>query len=304
MPQTQPNFSIVDVFTDTRFLGNPVAVIHDATGLSQDQMQAIAREFGFSETTFILPPEGPAYTARVRIFTPLQEIPFAGHPNIGTAFVIGTQTTAAAHFSKQEMVFDERGGDVAVRLMSQADTVVGASISAPQSVDVLGTVPPETIARCLGLDPADVLSQSFAPCVASVGLPFAFAELASLDHLSAATPDQAAFRAAATAGPQTVDEFAICAFTVLDRTPERLVIRSRVFCPLGHPPEDPATGSASGALGALFSPPEGAATIRYDITQGVEMGRKSEIRVELANRSEPPRISGQCVLVATGQLHL
>lgn len=296
-------YSIVDVFTDTQFAGNPVAVIHDARGLTAGDMQAIAREFGFSETTFILPPRGGAHTAHLRIFTPLAEIPFAGHPTIGTAFVIGRESTAARSGTYDVMTFDEAGGDVAVTLIRSGAEVVGASIVAPQGLEVLGGVPVDRVAACLGLSPSAVSVDHVAPCVASVGLPFAFVELTDVDALGIVAPDFAAFRAAAAAGPATVDGFAICAFVVLGRDGERFRLRSRVLSPLGHPPEDPATGSASGALAALLSAERPSAS-RYRITQGVEMARPSEIEVEVSRNPEKIAIAGSCVQVSTGILRL
>ncbi|MEM1266049.1 MAG: PhzF family phenazine biosynthesis protein [Pseudomonadota bacterium] len=296
-------YSIVDVFTDTQFCGNPVAVIHDARGLTPGEMQAIAREFGFSETTFILPPRDDAHAAHVRLFTPLEEIPFAGHPTIGTAFVIARESTAARSGARDVMLFDEAGGDVSVTLIRSAADVVGASIAAPQGLEVLGGVPVERVAACLGLSPASVSVDRVAPCVASVGLPFAFVELTDTGALGDVVPDVAAFRAAAAVGPATVDGFAICAFVVLGQSGDCLRLRSRVLSPLGHPPEDPATGSASGALAALLSA-NWIGVSQCHITQGVEMARPSEIRVEVSRDPEKITVAGHCVQVGTGVLEL
>lgn len=297
-------YSIVDVFTRQRFSGNPVAVIHDAGGLDGATMQAIAREFGFSETTFILEPETPDATARVRIFTPFDEIPFAGHPNIGTAFVIASEATVAASRTGRDMRFEELGGIVSVRLIIEAAGVAGAEITAPEPLRRLGSVAPDLMAQCLGVPVQAIRADRWAPCVASVGLPFAFVELASLDSLSAVVSDSAAFRKASTVGPRTVDGFAVCAFVVIGEGDNGMTLRTRVLSPLGHPPEDPATGSASGALGALLSGSRHDRPRRYEILQGVEMGRPSEITVETPGPDQPPVISGHCVPVATGTLHV
>ena len=246
-------FSLADVFTRERFSGNQVAVIHDARALNPAQMQTLAREFGFSETTFILPPDDDRYHARVRIFTPHEEVPFAGHPNIGTVFVMGGQETAASGALPDLAVLDEKGGDVRVWPIRENGHVVGAEIEAPQSLRTMGAVPAGRMARCLGLKEDRLVLDRIVPCVASVGLPFAFVELRGLDALRGLAPDAPSFRVAAEHGPRTVDGFAICAFVVTREAGGRFEVRSRVICPLGHPPEDPATGSASGALAALLA---------------------------------------------------
>ncbi|MEM1428884.1 MAG: PhzF family phenazine biosynthesis protein [Pseudomonadota bacterium] len=302
MACTTVTFSIVDVFTRTRFSGNPVAVIHDAGALDTAQMQSIAREFGFSETTFILPPEGAAHYARVRIFSPFEELPFAGHPNIGTVFVMGAQPTAAHGPLPDVAILDELGGEVRVRPLRDAGQVVGAEIEAPQQLRRLGSVPADRAARCLGLAERDISVRRVAPCVASVGLPFAFVELRDLDVLATVAPDIPAFRAAAEHGPRTVDGFSICAFVVLTEAGGETTVRSRVLSPLGHPPEDPATGSASGALAALLAEEAGGAEATFTITQGVEMGRRSVISVRVAAKGGAVRISGHCVEVGSGTM--
>lgn len=299
--ETPISYSIVDVFTQTRFAGNPVAVIHDASALDTEQMQAIAQEFGFSETTFILPPEKAGFHARVRIFTPHDEVPFAGHPNIGTAFVMGRQATAGQGVLPDIAVLDELGGPVHVKIVREDEQVVGAEIEAPQALQLLGDVPVDVMAACLRLAGDKIVTRHVEPCVASVGLPFAFVELTDLDALGAVAPDIPSFRTAAETGPVTVDGFAICAFVVVDEAASQFVIRSRVLSPLGHPPEDPATGSASGALGALLTSVSDLSSTSFAITQGVEMGRTSDIAVEVA-ASGPVRIRGHCVEVSTGTM--
>jgi len=302
MAELTLNYSIVDVFTRTRFNGNPVAVIHDGGELNSDQMQSIAREFGFSETTFILPPNDSTATAQVRIFTPFDEIPFAGHPNIGTSFVIATKLTAALEPLPKELVLNELGGDVRVRLLYDQQTVSGAEIEAPQTLQIMGAVNPELMARCLGLEPEDINAETIAPCVASVGLPFAFVELEDLNALSSVTPDIAAFREAEQQGPNTVDGFAVCAFVIMKDKGKSVELRTRVFSPLGHPLEDPATGSASGALAKLLSAAFERNDVIYKIIQGVEMGRPSNIIVRTTETHLPPLIQGSCVMVSEGTL--
>ncbi|MEM9348692.1 MAG: PhzF family phenazine biosynthesis protein [Pseudomonadota bacterium] len=305
MSEVRVEFSLVDVFTQTRFAGNQVAVIHDATALSTAQMQDVAREFGFSETTFILPSQTQQHTARVRIFTPLEEIPFAGHPNIGTAFVIANTKTAARQMGDQgAFIFDEPGGDVTADIMRDGRVVIGAEITAPQPLKLLGHVDHEAMAQCLGLNSDQVLSDRIAPCVGSIRLPFAFVELTDLAALAAIECDILAFREAARKGPATVDGFAICAFVVEHSLKSHWSIRSRVMSPLGHPAEDPAAGSASGALASLLAKDAQGGASEFRIIQGVEMGRRSEIEVTVPSPSARVRIRGRCVFVGSGQMQI
>ncbi|TQV79005.1 PhzF family phenazine biosynthesis protein [Denitrobaculum tricleocarpae] len=304
MPQRTVPYSIVDVFTTRRFAGNPVAVIRDARGLSGTQMQSIAQEFGFSETTFILPPGNGTTSAKLRIFTPFDEIPFAGHPNIGTAFVAATEETVAEVQSDQ-LVFDELGGPVSVGLQREQGRVIGARITAPQALEVQGECDTAMIAACLGLPEDQVLSTRFQPCVATVGLPFAFAELADERALAAVELNIAAFKTAQARGPLTVDGFAISAFAVTSESGSDFKVRARVFSPLGHPPEDPATGSAAGALTSLLALSGGDdGFCRASIEQGVEMGRPSLIEVEIPASGARAEITGRCVAVSSGVLYL
>ena len=160
------------------------------------------------------------------------------------------------------------------------------------------------MAECLGVPESAIRTDRCEPCVASVGLPFAFVELATRDALSAIAPDAAAFRRARDIGPPTVDGFAVCAFVVMGESEGGTTLRTRVVSPLGHPPEDPATGSAAGALCALLSQSPDNRVRRYDIRQGVEMGRPSEIIVEVQGPDQPPTIRGYCVPVGQGTLRV
>jgi trans-2,3-dihydro-3-hydroxyanthranilate isomerase len=148
---TRLEFQTVDVFTDRQFGGNPVAVIPDARGLSEAQMQAIANEFNLAETTFVLPPSDPTHTARVRIFTPRAEMPFAGHPNVGTAFVLAHQTTVCgARFDREKVVFEEIAGLVPMTIDIVDGAVVGAALAAPQRFKAIRDVDIALVARIGG----------------------------------------------------------------------------------------------------------------------------------------------------------
>jgi trans-2,3-dihydro-3-hydroxyanthranilate isomerase len=186
-------FVTVDVFTDRPFGGNPLAVIADARGIAEDQLQLIAREFNYSETTFVFPPRDPAHTARVRIFTPTDEIPFAGHPNVGTGFVLGRGGTVFGKPVDDAMVFEEAAGLVQIALLRQDNDIIGARLTAPQGLQIDDEIDVQTIADCVGLKPGDVATHVHSPRIVSVGLPMVVAELSSLDALAAARPDVSAF---------------------------------------------------------------------------------------------------------------
>src|SRR3954470_13685427 len=158
----------VDVFTDRAFGGNPLAVVLDASGLSTAQMQAIAREFNYSETTFVLPPRDAAHDAEVRIFTVNSEIPFAGHPNVGTAFVLATR----ADKPPMRLVFEEKAGLVAVEVLRENGMAVGAELTAPQALTRMTELSVEQAAACLSVSAGDIVVERHLPQIISVGLPF------------------------------------------------------------------------------------------------------------------------------------
>ena len=176
----------VDVFTDSPFTGNPLAVVLDAEGLDTAAMQAIATEFNYSETTFVLPPQDAAHSARVRIFTPTCEVPFAGHPNVGTAVVLAGEWQAAGRALPASFVFEELAGLVPVQLQWADGRVVGAELTAPEPLTAGPPVAVEAAARCLGLAPDEILTQTHAPIGASVGLPFLIVEVVSRAALARA----------------------------------------------------------------------------------------------------------------------
>jgi trans-2,3-dihydro-3-hydroxyanthranilate isomerase len=128
-------FVTVDVFTDRKFGGNPLAVVPDATGLTSAQMQAIAGEFNLAETTLVLPPQDPAHTAEARIFTPRAELPFAGHPNIGTAYVLAVEANRAGRALAEPLVFEEKAGLVRLSLLKEGASLIGARLTPPQSLN-------------------------------------------------------------------------------------------------------------------------------------------------------------------------
>ncbi len=298
-------FLTVDVFTTERFRGNPLAVFPDARGLASETMQAIAAEFGYSEITFVLPPEDPENHARVRIFTPTAEIPFAGHPNVGTAFILGRMPGIFGKPVRDHLRFEEKAGLVSVDLRRVDGSVTGATIRAPQPLTAGETVEPGLVARCASLDPALIALRAHPPRFVSVGLPFAVAELESEAALAAARPNLAVFHEALTRHRGTQPDFSLFLYVRDAGNPAKL--RTRMFAPLDNVMEDPATGSASAALGAYLASlmPESDATIGFELEQGVEMGRRSLISLSVTKRGGQVTdifISGDCVNVMRGTI--
>lgn len=302
-------FRTVDVFTDRPFGGNPLAVFLDADDLSPEEMQAIAGETNLSETVFVLRPADPAHAARLRIFVPRHEIPFAGHPNVGTAFVLAHEVGRAGRPVPTGMVFEEAAGLVEVTVETDAaGAPTGARIVAPRPLAVGDALEPDLVAACLSLPREALRTDRHPPLVASVGLPFALAELASLETLAEARPDPGAFAEADRRHPHPDDRLAILAYVP---GPDGLGhdARARMFGPLSGIPEDPATGSAGGALVGLLASlrPEVDAEVSLRLGQGVEMGRPSalELRaVKRAGRVDRVEIGGGCVAMSEGTMRL
>ncbi len=287
-------FVTLDVFTDTRFGGNPLAVFPDARGMSDAEMQALAAEFNLSETTFVLPPADPANTARVRIFNRTYEMPFAGHPNVGTGFLLAQERGG------DTLRFEEIAGLVTIEVQRDAGGVTGTTIAAPQPLSLGPELPAEAIARCAGLTPADVITTRHAPVLASVGNPFILAEVAG-DVLGRATPDLGAFRAEAAARPALKGRLSIYLYAR-----DGAAVRARMFAPLSGTIEDAATGSAATPLAALLLKLDGSARGAWDITQGVEMGRPSLLRTTATRGPDGIRatVGGGCVRVTEGEAFL
>lgn len=303
------SYTTVDVFTSTRFEGNPLAVMTDARDLSDAAMQKIAAEFGYSEVTFVLPPENLENTARVRIFTPTMEVPFAGHPNVGTAFVLGQQSEIFGRPIGDKLRFEENAGLVEVALQrreGREGRVTAATIRAPQPLEIGDTIPEAVIASCVSIDPASIRKNTHAPVFASVGLNFAVSELESLEALAAASPNLNGFQAAAST---TTGSHDFSLFLYVRPTAAPWKIRARMFAPLDNVIEDPATGSASAALCAYLVSLRPEADINQHITieQGVEMGRRSVIELDVVKKAgtvTDVTISGSCVPVMQGEIIL
>jgi trans-2,3-dihydro-3-hydroxyanthranilate isomerase len=299
----QRRYITVDVFTDRVFGGNPLAVVLDAGGLSTAQMQAIATEFNYSETTFVLPARDAANDAHVRIFTVNREIPFAGHPNVGTAFVLASRAATPP----ARLRFEEGAGLVPVEILQEAGRVTGAELTAPLALSKLSPFSAEQAASCLSLSAADIRTDRHPPRIFSVGLPFLMVEVASREALLRARPDPAAF---AGAFPRD-DSDAVYLYT-RDVPPaeQPLDLQARMFHPGSSGlSEDPATGSATVAAAAMLADlaSERDGELKLRIGQGVDMGRPSLLltRVVKANGAVvSAHVGGGCVPMMEGTFRL
>jgi trans-2,3-dihydro-3-hydroxyanthranilate isomerase len=295
----QRRYITVDVFTDRAFGGNPLAVVLDAGGLSTAQMQAIATEFNYSETTFVLPPRDAANDAQVRIFTVNRELPFAGHPNVGTAFVLATQAAKPP----ARFLFEEGAGPVPVEILTEDGKAIGAELTAPQPLKRLAQFSAEQAAACLSLSPADVKTDGHRPQIVSVGLPFLMVELASREAVRRAKPDAAAF---AKNFPRDGSD-AVYFYTRDVPASERPCdLQARMFHPGSSGlSEDPATGSATAAAAALLADLDSRrdGELKLQIGQGVDIGRPSLLLTRVRKQNGAivsAHVGGGCVQMMQG----
>jgi trans-2,3-dihydro-3-hydroxyanthranilate isomerase len=299
-------YHILDVFTDRAFGGNPLAVFTDARGVSAALMQAIARELNLSETTFVLPPRDPKNDYQVRIFTPTHEMPMAGHPTIGTAFILAHEGVVRPSGLETTIVFEEGVGPVPVS--------IGWKNGAPGFIEMRQPLPKfgprfekaEAIAEMLSLDPRDILDTNLPMEVISCGVPFLFVPINSLEAMGR-------IRFRADLCEQVLRGFApesgVFAFTKGGRFPGS-EMHGRMFAPGLGVNEDPATGGACGPLGCYLVRhrvilPEGE--LRCVIEQGVEMGRPSFIKIRIARRGDEiieVHVGGTCHHIGAGALEL
>lgn len=291
------SFVTVDVFTATRFGGNQLAVFPDAAGLSDAEMQALAAEMNYSETTFVLPPVDPANSARVRIFNRTAEMPFAGHPNVGTGFVLASLGGTGGEVLR----FEELAGLVEVRVRRDAEgRPTGAEIDAPQPLQLPGELPVDDIAACLTLAPADLVTAAHRPMRATVGVEFVLVEVDGA-ALGRASPDLPAFRRTAAVHLEANPRMSILLYAM-----DGSRVRARMFAPTSGTWEDPATGSANATVAALRLSLSDQETIALEVTQGVEMGRPSRLHATARRTPDGIRASvgGGCVPVLRGEAAL
>lgn len=297
-------FHTLDVFTDRRFGGNPLAVVLDADGLSDAEMQAIAREFNLSETVFVQASTRPAHSAKMRIFTPRREISFAGHPTIGTAILLAELNAPAHNGEKDALIVLEQGiGTVRVGARLRAGAPAFAEFDAPRLPTAAGVLPPDDVlASGLGLIPSEVGFENHTPICFAAGNTFAFVPVASLEAIRRARINGAhwerAFEQQGVAG--------VYAYTrQCEHTGSAFHVR--MFAPQLGIPEDPATGSAAVGLAGIVHHFDGLpdGTHRRIVEQGYEMGRPSQIVLTLVvagGKLTTVRIGGSAVRVSEGTI--
>jgi trans-2,3-dihydro-3-hydroxyanthranilate isomerase len=301
-------FVQVDVFTNTPFCGNPLAVILKGQGLTGEQMQAIAREMNLSETTFVLPPTNPAAHAKVRIFTPQLELPFAGHPVVGTSYVLATEGLIPRRGERVEIGLELGIGMVPVAIACTDEVVTQVTMTqpAPQFLASLPSADVGQLARGLGLDPQDILATGLPAQLVSTGLPQLMVPVRSLSAIQAITLELGPLHTLC----RRHDTHSIYAFTRETVTPSADV-HSRLFAPLAGVFEDPATGSASGALGAYLVHHRvfggDMLVIHLENEQGYELGRPSRILIEVVQDGSTissVRVGGRVVKVIDGTVYV
>ena len=290
------HYFICDVFTEQRFGGNQLAVLPDAQKLSDWQMQQIAREFNFSETAFVLPAEA-GHTRKVRIFTPTTEIPFAGHPNIGTAFVLA-ETGALGKEIPGTVLFEEKAGLVSIEIQADPGAPTSFELKAPQVLTLQEFPAIGSVAKALSLRENEIVVTTHAPTVASVGLPFLFVEVVDSAVLAQVRIDMAGFE-------RLLVEGAVPYVHVYTSKTDGADIQARVFAPLDGVAEDPATGSANCALAALLSHhrSERDGEFSWCVFQGIELGRRSVLRIRARKENGcvvASWVGGTCVMVSEG----
>jgi trans-2,3-dihydro-3-hydroxyanthranilate isomerase len=298
-------FHTLDVFTNRRLAGNPLAVVLEADGLETDRMQAIAREFNLPETVFVLKPLNPAHSARVRIFTPTSEVPFAGHPTIGTAALLAELRLSGLPGNHDQLVaLEQTVGLVRVGVRMRSGHPTFAEFDAPKLPVPAGALAStEQIGAALGLMGSEIGFANHRPSRFSAGTSFAFIPLASRDALARAQVRRPAWDVA-FGGQGLVGAYLYCRDTLHTASS----FHARMFAPDVGIPEDPATGSAAvmfaGVILSFDALPDG--THKRIIEQGYVMGRPSEVSLSLevkAGKLHTVRIGGAAIRVSEGILH-
>jgi trans-2,3-dihydro-3-hydroxyanthranilate isomerase len=290
-------FVIADVFTEAAFGGNQLAVLPDARGISERAMQKVAREFNFSETTFVLPPETPGTDFRLRIFTPANELAFAGHPTVGTAAVLAREGLIPLVDGRGRVVFGEGVGPVTVELEVD-DQRAFARLSLESAVTVPDDRPtPAEVAAALSLPDDAVLDAWFA----TVGTPFCYVHLADREAVDRAVVDRAAWKA------RFEGAFSDALFFFAGDLADGERLYARMFAPSFGIEEDPATGGAAATLAGVLANrlPQRDGVFSWTIDQGVKMGRPSLLAASAEKRDGATvrvMVGGASVLVAEGTI--
>lgn len=296
------SFFTLDVFTDEKLAGNPLAVVRDCEGLDAARMQAIAREFNLSETVFLMEPRDPVNTARARIFTPTRELPFAGHPTIGAAVLIGLKD-APGMIAAQDIliVIEEEIGAISCTVRHRRGRAPAASFTLPRLPEPAGVAGASlALAAALGLEERDIGFEGHAPAVWSAGNPFCFVPVASRAAIARAAPDVSRW-------PAAFGHMQRPAAFLYTRECERAGshFHARMFAPGLGVMEDPATGSAAAAFAGVLATQDRLADGEHAfiIEQGFEMGRPSIITLGLdmaAGKLMEASVGGSAVLVQEG----
>ncbi len=296
-------FHTLDVFTETPFAGNPLAVVLDCDGLTPARMQQIAREFALSETAFVLPPRDPVNSARIRIFTPKSELPFAGHPTIGSAILIA-QLEAAEFLSSEDLsiVIEEEIGTISCTVRQRKGRAARAEFILPQLPDRIdAALNVEQLAAALGIEPGSIGFDGHEPSIYSCGNAFVFVPVDTLETIGRASPR---FPQYADAMPSQTAK--VYVYT-RDVEQKGSAFHARMFAPSLGIPEDPATGSAAAAFAGVLrefeEPYDGEHS--FIIEQGYEMGRPSLITLTLdivKGRLASAMIGGAAVRVSEGEI--
>ncbi|MGE0046770.1 MAG: PhzF family phenazine biosynthesis protein [Hyphomonadaceae bacterium] len=295
-------FVTYDVFTDRRFAGNPLAVVFDADALDAETMQRVAREFNLSETVFVRTPANEKHAAAVRIFTPGRELPFAGHPTIGSAIAIAERRMGRAEIKDAILVLEERVGPVRCAVKVTQTGASFAEFDAPKLAEESGLAgTDEAFAEALDLKPEDIGFDRHIPTIYDAGVRYACVPIASLDALARARPMPSA----------SADMLGCADMYLYARAPdeETHAFQARMYAPAFGIPEDPATGSAAAAIAGALARFEGLMDGWHTlpILQGVEMGRPSLIglEIELAQGLlNGVRIGGKAVQVSEGTISI
>lgn len=299
-------FYQADVFTDVPFGGNPVAVIPDAAGLTDLELQQIAREMNLSETVFVFPPSDPAAVVKIRIFTPTQEIPFAGHPVIGTFFVLGTLKRLALREPMTRVLQECNLGLFPVDIHVKDGRIAHVVMSQPQPQFLEVVESREdlfSIARALGVARQQITDTKWPVQVVSTGLPVMIVPIRTLTAVRSIVPDVSAIAELC----QQYGANGIMTFSTMT-VEQQATVHTRMFAPLIGIIEDPATGSASGALGAYLlqhGVVEVAPLTEVIAEQGYEIERPSRILIQVESEDDAiqtVKIGGQAVMVLEGTL--
>jgi trans-2,3-dihydro-3-hydroxyanthranilate isomerase len=293
-------FVTLDVFTSVPFGGNQLAVFPDARGIPDELLLAITREFNYSETTFCYPPEDPAHSKRVRIFTPGGEVPFAGHPTVGTAIALHAAGEAPA-----SMVLEEGVGPVPVTVRSSDDGTTFAQFAVARLPEVGPAAPSRgMLAEILSIEAEDILTTPFAPQTLSCGIPFLLVPLRSVQAVSRARVRVDKWEA--TLKTSWAPEIFIFA-----RDPDGgdTHFRARMFAPGLNVAEDPATGSANACFAGYLAAraPQSSGTLAWTVDQGIEMGRPSRLEIEADTADgvlTAVRVGGSAVFVSEGTMNV